>query len=88
MFVGPIPPNREIDHLCRVRSCVNPAHLEVVTNRENCRRGIKGVLTFRDKDGNVVGTTEMNGSVPLDRFPPEEQQQLIKDYGHGTHDRQ
>jgi hypothetical protein len=29
------------------------------------RIGISGTLTFRDKDGNVVGTTEMNGSVPL-----------------------
>jgi hypothetical protein len=49
--------------------------------------GIKGTLTFRDKDGKVVGTTEMNGSIPLNRFTPEEQQQLIKDYGHGTDNR-
>jgi len=28
----------EIDHTCRVRSCVNPAHLEAVTDLENCRR--------------------------------------------------
>jgi hypothetical protein len=51
------------------------------------RLGIKGVLTFRDKDGNVVGTTDMDGSIPLDRFTQEEQQQLIKDYGHGTDNR-
>lgn len=37
-FVGPIPPGYEIDHLCRVRDCVNPAHLEAVTTRENHRR--------------------------------------------------
>lgn len=29
------------------------------------RIGISGTLTFRDKDGNVVKTMEMNGSVPL-----------------------
>lgn len=37
--VGPIPPGMQIDHLCRVRSCINPAHLEAVTARENQRRG-------------------------------------------------
>lgn len=29
----------EFDHLCRVRHCVNPEHLEAVTHRENVRRG-------------------------------------------------
>lgn len=37
--VGPIPDGMELDHLCRVRSCVNPDHLEPVTHRENQRRG-------------------------------------------------
>ena len=36
---GPIPANMEIDHLCRVRRCVNPVHMEVVTHAENVRRG-------------------------------------------------
>jgi hypothetical protein len=36
---GPVPPGRELDHLCRQRSCVNPEHLELVTHAENCRRG-------------------------------------------------
>ena len=30
----------QIDHLCRVRCCVNPAHLEPVTPRENTLRGV------------------------------------------------
>ena len=34
-----IPPKMTVDHLCRVPSCVNPSHLEVVTNRENILRG-------------------------------------------------
>lgn len=38
-FVGPIPDGLQIDHLCRVRHCVNPAHLEPVTPRENTLRG-------------------------------------------------
>lgn len=37
---GPIPKGMTLDHLCRVRSCVNPDHLEVVSNRENIQRGI------------------------------------------------
>lgn len=40
VFVGPIPSGLNIDHLCRNRSCVNPAHLEPVTQQENLKRGI------------------------------------------------
>lgn len=38
-FVGPIPRRLQIDHLCRVRLCCSPAHLEAVTQRENILRG-------------------------------------------------
>lgn len=37
--VGPVPEGLELDHLCRNPSCVNPAHLEAVTHRENVMRG-------------------------------------------------
>jgi len=37
-FVGRIPEGFQIDHLCRVRHCVNPNHLEPVTQQENLRR--------------------------------------------------
>ena len=35
---GPIPRNTQLDHLCHVRSCINPQHLEPVTAAENVRR--------------------------------------------------
>jgi len=37
--IGPVPEGLVLDHLCRVRHCVNPDHLEPVTNRENILRG-------------------------------------------------
>jgi len=39
LAIGPIPDGLVIDHLCRVRNCVNPSHLEPVTQRVNVRRG-------------------------------------------------
>jgi hypothetical protein len=39
LLVGPIPDGLEVDHLCRRPSCVNPAHMEWVTHRENMLRG-------------------------------------------------
>ena len=44
-----IPQDKEIDHLCRNRKCVNPNHLEIVTHRENCQRGILGETTRQRK---------------------------------------
>lgn len=35
MFRGPIPAGLQLDHVCRQRGCVNPAHLRPVTIREN-----------------------------------------------------
>lgn len=42
---GPIPAGMQIDHLCRVRSCINPEHLQPVTPKENARRSR---LTFQE----------------------------------------
>ena len=42
LLVGAVPAALELDHLCRMRHCVNPAHLEAVTRLENVRRGEGG----------------------------------------------
>jgi hypothetical protein len=36
---GPIPDGMQPDHLCRVKRCVRPSHLEAVSPRENLMRG-------------------------------------------------
>lgn len=45
--IGPIPEGMLLDHRCRTRCCVNPAHLEPVTHSENTLRG-QALLFGRD----------------------------------------
>lgn len=50
LLVGTIPAGWVIDHLCRVRNCVNPAHLEAVTPQENQWRS-HGAITHCRRAG-------------------------------------
>ena len=45
LLVGEIPAGLELDHLCRVRECVNPQHLEAVTHHENMLRSREATKT-------------------------------------------
>lgn len=56
---GLIPDTMTIDHLCRVRHCVNPDHLEIVTMRENTLRGI-GPTAVNAKKTHCVNGHELN----------------------------
>lgn len=49
LLVGPIPKGLQLDHLCRVRNCVNPDHLEPVTPRENLMRGFTHARSNSEK---------------------------------------
>lgn len=59
-YRGPIANGMDIDHLCRVRCCVNPWHLEVVTRRENVLRGI-GPCAINAKKLHCVNGHELAG---------------------------
>lgn len=51
-FVGSIPDDMTIDHLCEVKRCIRPGHLEVVTRAENTRR--KYIRNGRCRQGHVM----------------------------------
>ena len=64
---GSIPADLTIDHLCRVRHCVNPAHMELVTQSENNRRIIiTEQLRRKRSDAGLVGSARRWGNVTQD----------------------
>lgn len=48
LYRGEIPDGLEVDHICRMRCCINPWHLRLVTHAENTRRGIYPKSTHRN----------------------------------------
>jgi hypothetical protein len=54
---GPIPEGLHIDHLCRNPACVNPDHLEPVTQRENLLRGV-GISALNSQKTHCVNGHE------------------------------
>ena len=46
-FIGEVPAGLDLDHLCRVRRCCNPWHLDPVTRRVNANRGLRAA-GYRD----------------------------------------
>lgn len=56
-FCAAIPANHEVDHLCRNRRCVNPAHGEAVLGIENRRRANRFDQTGRCRRGHLLFDT-------------------------------
>jgi HNH endonuclease len=70
LLIGPIPPGFYLDHMCHVPRCINPAHLRIVTNKQNAehrigaqansKSGVRGVSWHR-KAGRWIARVQHNG---------------------------
>lgn len=77
---GPVPEGMELDHLCRVRACCNPSHLEPVTHTENMRRASNTKLTLEQARA-IRELRPPEGAVSLDL-----RRRLATEYGvHPDH---
>lgn len=48
--IGPVPEGKILDHLCHNRWCIQPKHLEPVTDRENTLRGSSSAARYATRD--------------------------------------
>jgi len=82
MLVGEIPEDKEIDHICQNKACVNPLHLRLATRiqnsgnktiQKNNTSGIKGVHFYK-KRGNWTANIRINGHLKfLGYYPTKEE---------------
>jgi hypothetical protein len=61
MANGDLPKDLEMDHRCRVRCCINPAHLEAVTHTENIRRAVGSVVSENMRKTHCVNGHPFSG---------------------------
>lgn len=60
-FRGPIPGGLEIDHICRVRCCVNPQHLRALTRYENIMRATTNPIVAHANKTHCLRGHELSG---------------------------
>jgi hypothetical protein len=75
LAVGPIPLGLVIDHLCRNPSCVNPEHLEPVTNKVNVVTRGKARAEYSTKDIVKLGCPDCGESLSkvIDSRPADDE---------------
>ena len=71
LFKGPIPAELHIDHLCRVRCCVNPDHLEAVTRAVNTQRGAASFDPWRSRLTHCKNGHAFDGQNTRIKFNPD-----------------
>lgn len=85
---GAIPEGMQLDHLCRNPACVNPAHLEVVDNRENTLRGQGPTAVNARKDtckrGHSLADAYVSKGMRYCRTCALEKQRLLRTTGRGV----
>lgn len=73
-WIGPIEDGLTIDHLCRNRACVNPAHMEQVTMRENVLRGDTFAARNHNKTHCIAGHEFSAGNTYRRKSRPNQRQ--------------
>ncbi len=85
---GPVPEGMQLDHLCRNRLCVNPDHLEPVTNRQNTLRGIGPTAVNARKTeckrGHSLADAYVSKGMRYCRTCALVKQRLLRTEGHGV----
>lgn len=70
VYKGKVPDGLDLDHLCKVRHCVNPDHLEPVTRRENVLRG-EGLAAINANKTHCKRGHEFSGANLLENINPK-----------------
>lgn len=70
----------QLDHLCRVRRCVNPAHLEEVTPRENTMRSDASSVAYSLRDRCDAGHELSGGNLAVRRDGSRKCRRCHRDY--------